>query len=63
MGFTPQEIDQMSIWQFLTVIEGWMTANGSGEDEGKVGSMGAKQADEIWEWLKSKDDVPLTRMH
>jgi hypothetical protein len=62
MGFTPQQVDQMSMWQFMAALEGWVKSNSTDEDEGK-GTMGAQQADEIWNWLQSKNDVPLTGIH
>jgi hypothetical protein len=62
MGFTPQQVDQMSIWQFASALEGWLKANTTDEDGGKAG-MGDQQANEIWDWLQSKNDVPLTGIH
>jgi hypothetical protein len=32
MGFAPQQVDAMSLWQFAACVEGWNRANG-GEDE------------------------------
>jgi len=29
MGFTPQQIDDMSLWQFMATLEGWRVANGA----------------------------------
>lgn len=31
MGFTPQEVDQMSLWQFSACVDGFNKANGAEE--------------------------------
>lgn len=34
MGFTPREVDDMSLWQFQAAYAGWAAANGAKvEDE------------------------------
>jgi hypothetical protein len=48
MGFTPRDINDMSLWQFEAVCEGWAKQYG---DEG----LSETQADELWEWLQSKE--------
>jgi hypothetical protein len=32
MGFTPNEIDGMSIWEFTAAVDGYSKANGGGQD-------------------------------
>jgi hypothetical protein len=49
MGFSPVEVDQMSMWQFLITVEGWAEAHAKDES-----GMSPKEADEIWQWLQSK---------
>jgi hypothetical protein len=44
----------MSMWQFGAAIEGWAKQYESAD------GMPEKDAEEIWQWLKGKDDVPLT---
>lgn len=56
IGFTPREVDQMSMWEFMAAVEGWIKANTS--DEGQS----AQEKDELWEWLQQRPAVPLTRM-
>lgn len=53
MGFTPREIDDMSLWQFEALCAGWAKQF----DDGK--GLTDTEADGLWDWLKSKDDVPL----
>lgn len=60
MGFTPQEIDGMSMWQYLAALEGWVKSNTSEDGENKT--ISTKQADEIWDWMQTKQDVPLSSM-
>lgn len=50
MGFTPQQVNSMSMWQFMATVEGYAKANGA--DESK---MSDKEADHLFEWLKSKE--------
>ncbi|WP_262928064.1 hypothetical protein [Rhizobium cauense] len=40
----------MSMWQFTAAIEGYIAANTP--DDGK---MGDREADELFDWLKSKE--------
>lgn len=42
----------MSMWQFMAAVEGYIKAN-TPEDDGKLGS---KEADELWEWMKAKEN-------
>ncbi len=28
MGFTPEQVDRMSLWQFVACLDGWKAANG-----------------------------------
>lgn len=32
MGFTPSEIDKMSLWEFMACRDGWNAAHGSEKD-------------------------------
>jgi len=34
MGFTPQEIDRMSVWQYMTCVQGYIEANTTDEAQG-----------------------------
>lgn len=34
MGFTPQEIDEMSLWEFEAALNGYIEANTSEDDTG-----------------------------
>lgn len=31
MGFTPREVDAMSLWEFTAAMDGYARANGAGE--------------------------------
>lgn len=50
MGFTPQQVDQMSMWQFMAAADGYSKANSP-----DTGALSAKEADELWEWLEDKE--------
>ncbi len=49
MGFTPQEVNAMSMWQFNAALEGYVAANTAGESAGKLSQ---SEADEIWNWMQ-----------
>jgi hypothetical protein len=51
MGFTPQQVNAMSMWQYLAVIEGYAAANS--QDDGK---MSDKEADDLFAWTQAMDD-------
>ncbi|MFC5584435.1 hypothetical protein ACFPOD_04875 [Nitratireductor kimnyeongensis] len=50
MGFTPQQVNEMSVWQYLAAVDGYMAAH-AGEQDGLSGS----EVDELWEWMQEKD--------
>jgi hypothetical protein len=49
MGFTPQQVDEMSAWQFMAALDGYIKANSPEKD-----GLSSKETDELWEWLKDK---------
>lgn len=49
MGFSPVEVDQMSMWQLLVTIEGWAEARAATE-----GGISPQEADDLWQWLQEK---------
>lgn len=52
MGFSPQQINQMSIWEFNALVDGWMKANDS---SGGGTTLSESEKDDIWEWMQGKD--------
>lgn len=50
VGFTPQDVRQMSIWQYQSAIDGYVAANYPEED----GKLSTREQDEIWDWLQAK---------
>jgi hypothetical protein len=57
MGYTPHEVDDMSMWEFHVVVEGWQKANSLDESGGKLSEA---EKDEIWEWMETMPPVPLS---
>ncbi len=49
MGFTPQQVNEMSVWQFMAAVDGYVKANSA--DDGKLDG---KEIDDIWEWLQER---------
>lgn len=48
MGFSPQQVREMSIWQFTAAWDGFVQAN-SPEDKG----LSDAEVDDLWEWIES----------
>lgn len=36
MGFPPQTVDRMSLWQFMAALDGWRTAHGQKKSVGDM---------------------------
>jgi len=54
MGFTPQQIDEMSLWQYFSALNGYLAAH-TPKDAKKLS---AREADELWEWVLDMDAPP-----
>lgn len=50
MGFRPEDIDNMSIWQFNAAAIGWAKQY---QDPDKPSE---SDMDEIWNWMNNKED-------
>ena len=50
MGFSPQQVDAMSMWQYFSVLDGWNKANDP--DAGK--SLSSAEVDDLWSWMEQK---------
>jgi len=50
MGFTPQQIDEMSPWQFTAACEGYAEAHTVESST----TLSQSEADEIWEWMQER---------
>jgi len=48
MGFSPQQVDAMSMWQFMAAADGYVKANSSSDNE-----LSSSEVDELWEWINS----------
>lgn len=46
IGFTPQQVNEMSVWQFMAAVDGYVEANSTDD-----GSLSAKEIDDLWDWL------------
>lgn len=47
MGFSPREIDAMSIWQFQAAVDGYRAAHEPDGDKG----LSDTEADELADWI------------
>ena len=47
MGFTPQDVGRMSVWQYMAALDGYIAANFSEDAKG----LSAKEEDELAHWL------------
>jgi hypothetical protein len=50
MGFTPQDVNRMSVWQYMAAMEGYRQAH----DPDAAKELSGSEADELWEWLRAK---------
>lgn len=48
MGFTPQQVDEMSLWQYFSALNGYLAAH-TPKDAKKLT---ASEADDLWEWVQ-----------
>jgi len=46
MGFTPQQVNEMSMWQFMAAVDGYVEANTADD-----GSLTTQEIDDLWDWL------------
>jgi hypothetical protein len=49
MGYTPQEVRAMSVWQYLAARDGWFKYNVP--DDGKLNQ---EEEDALWEMVQRK---------
>ena len=47
MGFTPQEVGRMSVWQYMAALDGYIAANSAEDDK----SLSSKERDELADWM------------
>lgn len=47
MGFSPQQINAMSMFQYFAALDGFIAANSADEDK----KLTQDEKDELWEWI------------
>lgn len=50
MGYSPQQINAMSIWQFMAVLDGYIRHN-----EPDDGKLSGGEIDDVWKWMQEKE--------
>lgn len=53
MGFTPSDVDRMSVFQYMSALDGYAQAHGAEGDK----SLSSDETDDIWSWLNSKEPI------
>lgn len=53
MGFSPAEVDRMSVFQFMAALDGYSRAHSPEEDK----SLSGDEADDLWDWLQAKEPI------
>lgn len=48
MGFTPQQVDAMSMWQFMAALDGYARAH----DPESANKLSEADKDDLWEMVK-----------
>jgi hypothetical protein len=60
LGFSPQQMDEMGLWQINAVFEGWNKAHAPAESGEPGHKLSEKEKDDIWAWMQEKEmDDPL----
>lgn len=59
MGLSARDVDDMSYWQLFATADGWANAH----DVSHPGKLSEREADEIWEWMKTRPPVPASHHH
>lgn len=49
IGWTPQQVNEQSLWQFLAATEGYREAHNPDGDK----ELSVSEADELWDWINS----------
>jgi hypothetical protein len=49
MNYTPQDVNKMSMWQFLAALDGYVKAQG-GEEK-----MSNAEVEDMWKWMQDKE--------
>ena len=47
MGFTPQQVNAMSMWQYFSALNGYIDANTSSDKK----KMSQDEAEDLFDWL------------
>lgn len=47
IGFTPQQVNEMSVWQFMSAVDGYAEANTPDD-----GALTNAEIDELWDWVQ-----------
>ncbi|MNL52494.1 hypothetical protein D3C87_1756780 [compost metagenome] len=47
IGFTPQQVNEMTVWQFMAAVDGYVEANTPDD-----GSLTTQEIDELWDWVQ-----------
>lgn len=50
IGFSPQQVNEMSMWQFMEAVDGYIKAN----DPDASKELSAAEADDLWAWMQTK---------
>lgn len=56
MGFTPQQVNDMSMWQFFAALNGFIEANSPKEGN----KLTESEADDLFEWIERDGGGPRT---
>lgn len=47
MGFSPEAVGELSLWQFAAAVEGYVEANSQDD-----GALSTQEIDELWAWVQ-----------
>jgi hypothetical protein len=47
MGFSPQQVNAMSVFEYMAALDGFIKANGQADK-----TLSDREKDELWEWVQ-----------
>lgn len=50
MGFSPRQVDAMSVWEFQAAVDGYLRANGAESNGGLTDA----DEEELWQMIQSE---------
>lgn len=47
MGFSPQEVNAMSVFEYMSAVDGFLKATGQADK-----ALSEREKDDLWDWIQ-----------